>query len=185
MATTESSSLMTAEQYALHPNSGRPTELVRGRIIEMNVPYPRHGQVCGAAFEILNSFAKSHDLGHVLSNDSGVITERNPDSVRGADVAFYSFSRVSRGRLPQGYLSISPEIVIEVRSEFDRWSKLFAKASEYLDAGVVVVCLLDPDNDTIYVVRADPPPVKLGPDDELTLPELHDSFHVPVRQFFE
>jgi Uma2 family endonuclease len=76
-------------------------------------------------------------------------------------------------------------LVIDVRSEFDRWSKLFAKASEYLDAGVGVVCLLDPDSDSIYVVRGDQPPLKLGQDEELTLPELHDSFRVPVRQFFE
>ena len=185
MATTESQSLLTAEQYALLPDSGRPTELVRGKIIEMNVPYPRHGQVCVAAVDILNSFAKQHDLGHVLSNDSGVLTERNPDSVRGADVSFCSYARVPRGPLPPGYLSAPPEVVIEVRSDRDRWTKLLDKATEYLDAGVSVVCLLDPDHDSIHAIRADEPPLKLGPDDELTLPEMHESFRVRVGQFFE
>ena len=185
MATTESHSLLTAEQYALLPDSGRPTELVCGKVVEMNFPYPRHGLVCAAAVDILRSFAKQHDLGHVMSNDSGVITERNPDSVRGADVSFYSYARVPRGRLPRGYLSVPPEIVIEVRSDSDRWSKLMKKASEYLDAGVAVVCLLDSDHDSIYVMRADQPPLKLGPDEELTLPEMHESFRVRVGQFFE
>ena len=36
-----------------------------------------------------------HDLGHVLSNDSGVITERDPDTVRGADISFYSYTASS------------------------------------------------------------------------------------------
>lgn len=182
---TESQSLLTAEQYGLLPDNGRPTELVRGKIVEMNVPYSRHGQVCAATVEILRTFAKQHDLGHVLSNDSGVITERNPDSVRGADVSFYSYNRVPRGRLPRGYLAVPPEIVIEVRSEFDRWSKLMAKAAEYLEAGVGVVCILDPDEESAHVVRSDRPPLKLGADEELTLPEMHESFRVHVGQFFE
>lgn len=185
MATTESQSLLTAEQYALLPDNGRPTELIRGKVVEMNVPYPRHGQVCYRAAQILGAFAEHHGLGWVLTNDSGVITERNPDSVRGADVSFYSFARVPRGRLPSGYLAVPPEIVIEVRSDSDRWSKLVNKATEYLDAGVAIVCLLDPDQDSIYVIRADQPPLKLGPDDELTLPELHESFRERVGRFFE
>lgn len=117
--------------------------------------------------------------------DHLVVTERNPDSVRGADVSFYSFIRVPRGRLPRGYLAVSPEVVIEVRSDSDRWSKLVNKATEYLDAGVSVVCLLDPDQNSIYVIRADQPPLRLGPDDELTVPELHDSFRERVGRFFE
>ncbi len=185
MATTESQSLLTAEQYALLPDNRRPTELVRGKIVEMNVPYPRYGLVCAAAAGILRSFVTKHDLGRVMSNDSGVITERNPDSVRGADVSFYSFARVPRGRLPSGYFAVSPAVVIEVRSDSDRWSKLVNKATEYLDAGVSVVCLLDPDEDTIYVMRPDQPPLKLGPEEELALPELHESFRVRVGRFFE
>jgi Uma2 family endonuclease len=185
MATTESQSLLTAEQYALLPDTGQPTELLRGKVVEINVPYPAHGRVCLRAGRILDEFAEQHGLGWVLSNDSGVITERNPDSVRGADVSFYSYARVPRGRLPHGYLGVPPEVVIEVRSDSDRWPKLLNKAYEYLEAGVRVVCLLDPDHDSAHVIRPDQPPLKLGPDDELTLPEMHESFRVRVGQFFE
>ena len=151
-----------------------------GRIVETNVPYPYHGYVCGLAYHLLNTFALEHDLGRVLSNDSGVVTERNPDSVRGADVSFYSFARLPKGPFPRGYLDVPPEIVIEVRSPSQRWSKLTGKAAEYLDAGVDVVCMLDPESRTIYVQRLDQPPLKLGPDEELALPELHASFRAGV-----
>lgn len=184
MATTEAQSLLTAEQFALLPEPLGPVELVRGRVVEMNRPFPRHGQVCNEAGFILTSFARANDLGHVVTNDFGVVSERNPDSVRGPDVAYFSYARVPKGRLPNRYLDISPEIVVEVRSPDDRWAKLFAKAYEYLNAGVSVVCILDPDDDSIHVLRPDQPPVRLGPNDELTLPEMHGSFHVPVRQFF-
>jgi len=88
MATTI---LITAEEYLLHAESGRPTELVDGVVLTMNPPASRHGQICSQVVFVLRQFLEHNDLGHVLSNDSGVITERNPDTVRGADVAFYSY----------------------------------------------------------------------------------------------
>jgi len=41
----------------------------------------------------LGEFVDEHELGRVMSNDSGVITERESDTVRGADVTFYSLNR--------------------------------------------------------------------------------------------
>src|SRR5690242_20415016 len=104
MATAEA--LLTAEEYALLPDNGQPTELVRGRIVPLSMPFPRHGQICGKISRIVGNFADQHDLGHVLSNDSGIITEHDPDTVRGADIAFYSYARVPRGPLPRGYLPV-------------------------------------------------------------------------------
>ena len=64
------------------PDPGHPEELVQGRIITMPPPQPRHGQVCVKVIRILDRYVEEHDLGQVLSNDSGVITERDPDTVR-------------------------------------------------------------------------------------------------------
>ena len=82
--------LLTAEEYLQLPDRGVPTELVRGKVVEMNVPTPRHGQICAKVARIVGHYADEHGLGHVLTNDSGVLTERDPDTLRGADVAFYS-----------------------------------------------------------------------------------------------
>ena len=92
---------------------------------------------------ILGEYAKDRDLGRVLSNDTGVITERGPDTVRGADISFYSFARVPKGPLPDRYLDTPPDLVVEVLSPSDRWPKVLAKVAEYLDAGTTVVLVLD------------------------------------------
>src|SRR6266516_3050406 len=89
--------LCTAEEYARLPDRGVPTELVRGRVVTTNVPPPRHGQVCSKIDRLVGNHADEHGLGHVVVNDSAVVTERGPDTVRGADVAFYSYARVPRG----------------------------------------------------------------------------------------
>jgi Uma2 family endonuclease len=183
MATAEA--LLTAEEFGRRPDPGYPEELVQGRIIAMPPPTPFHGKVCGQAYYLLRRHADDHDLGHVMSNDSGVITERDPDTVRGADVSFYSYNRLPKGPIPEGYLAIPLDLVVEVRSPEDRWRKILEKVTEYLEVGVTAVIVLDPEPRTAHIFRADRPPQQLGPDDELTVPDILGDFRVKLARFFE
>ncbi len=177
--------LITAEEYAALPDTGVPTELVRGEIVEMNQPMPRHGQVCGNAYYYMRDFAQKNDRGHVACNDAGILTGQDPDTVRGGDVWFVSYAKVPRGPLPDTYLDVPPDIVFEVRSDSDRWAKVLEKVAEYLNAGVGVVCVLDPDTETARLYYSDKPEVILTADDELTFPEQLPGFRVPVKRLFE
>src|SRR5260370_19824811 len=149
--------LLTAEEFRLLPDNGRSMELVRGRIVFMNLPAPRHGQICNKIGRYVGNFADDHDKGHVVTNDSGMVTERNPDTVRGADVSFYSYAKVPRGPLPEGYLPVPPNAVFEIRSPGDRWALIHIKVGEYLNAGVTVVCVLDSVPQTMHIYHADRP----------------------------
>ena len=177
--------LLTAEQYALLPDNGQPTELVRGRVVTMNMPAPRHGSFCNKIGRLLGNFVEQHDLGRVMSNDSGVITQRGPDTVRGPDVSFYSFLRLARGPIPAGYLAVVPELVFEVRSPTDRWSETRTKVNEFLNAGVLAVCVLDPRTESITVYDNDGPPHVLYKGDTLTLPDILPGFELPIARLFE
>jgi Uma2 family endonuclease len=177
--------LLTAEEYRLLPDNGQPTELVRGRVVPVNMPFPRHGQICSRLARLLGNYAEEHDLGHVICNDSGVVTERGPDTVRGPDVAFYSYTRVPRGPLPEGYLDVAPELVFEVRSPGDRWREIHIKVGEYLRAGVHTVCVLDSQTETAHLHHADQAPQTLAADQDFAVPDLLGAFRVPVRRFFE
>jgi Uma2 family endonuclease len=133
----------------------------------------------------IGAFVRANGVGRLVSNDSGVRTQRGPDTVRGPDLSFYSFARVPPGPLPRGYLNVVPELVFEVRSPTDRWSAVTAKAQEYLQAGVAVACVLDEMTETVTVFRDDHPPLTLRGDDELHLPDVLGDFRVAVRRFFE
>lgn len=76
----------------------------------MPMPRPRHGEICSKVVRHLGNWVEEKDLGRVLSNDTGVITERDPDTVRGADISFYSYARVPRGPLPDHYLDVAPDL---------------------------------------------------------------------------
>ena len=176
---------MTIEEFVRLPNDGPPTELVRGRTVEMNVPKPRHGQVCSRVDRIIGNHVDANELGQTVSSDSGIITQRNPDSLRGANVAFYSYKRVPKGPLPAGYLNVVPEIVFEVLSDDDRWSQVLEKIAEYLNAGVDVVCVLDPKERTLQIYTADQPAQTLAADDQFALPKHLSDFSVAVARFFD
>ena len=179
-------SLMTAEEYVAQPEyHGYPTELVKGLLITMAPSMPRPGQICARASYLLRWDLDDHDLGQVLTNDSGVVTERDPDTVRGADVAYYSYQRVPKGPLPSGLLSVAPELVFEVRSPNERWSKVHVKVAEYLNVSVQVVCVIDDDTRSVHVFHADREPQILTEEDEFALPEILADFRVKVRRFFE
>jgi Uma2 family endonuclease len=177
---------MTAEEFARRPDPGHPEELVRGRIVAMPPTGRRHGQICANAVFLLSLYVRERRLGHLLSNDAGVITRRSPDTVRGPDVAFYSYARLPRGPLGRAYGPEMPELVVEVRSPEERWRDLHGKVAEYLAAGVTAVLVLDPDTSTAHVVHADQPTRVLGPEDTLTLPDiLGAEFAVVVGRFFD
>jgi Uma2 family endonuclease len=111
-------------------------------------------------------------------------TERGPDTVRGADIAFWSYERLPKGDVPEGLLPVAPDLVIEIRSPSERWTKVFAKVLEYLDAGVSVACILDPQTETLSVYRADEIQQILTAEDDFTLPDVLPEFRVRVGQFF-
>lgn len=182
---TTATKLITAEEYAQMPDLGAPTELVRGEIVEINIPKPRHGEVGLNAGSIIRQFAKEHNLGRAASNDSGIITERDPDTVRGGNVWFISYKKIPKGPLPQDYMDVPPDIIVEVKSVFDRWNEILGKVAEYLRAGVGVVCVLDPETETVRLYRDEEVESVLSGDEAVTFPDELPGFSVAAKAFFE
>ena len=172
--------LVTAEEFVrLHGDESR-IELVKGRIVKFPMPGAIHGQVCGSASAMLHAFVKQHNLGRVLSNDTFIRTNKDPDSYRRADVCFISYELLPKEqKLPKGPLEIAPEVVIEVRSPSDRQSDIQIKMWEYLRAGVRVVVMLDPAIEAATIYReSEDIPQRFSNGDELTLPDVLPGFSV-------
>ena len=150
------------------------------------MPGVKHGEVCLNAGSILRDFVKKHGLGRVVSNDTFIRTATDPDSYRGADITFISYSILPQDQeSPDGPLERAPELVIEVRSPTDRLNRMTAKATEYLEAGVAVVVILDPKTESAAAFRIDELPQRFSNGDELTFADILPGFTTPVRAFFE
>ena len=75
-------------------------------------------------------------------------------------------------------------MVVEVRSQSETVNTVLLKAVEYLNAGVRVVLILDPETEVACVANREVLPCRLAGEDELTLPDILPGFAVRVREFF-
>ena len=178
--------LITADDFLTWPDEpGCRQELIRGEVVTMTLPGGEHGEIALQIAHLILAHVKPLKLGKVYAAETGFIVERDPDTVRGADVAYYSYARLPKGPLPAGYGPEVPELVIEVRSTSDSWRDILVKVGEYLAAGVLKVIVLDPRSRKAHIYSADEEPEVLGPEDELTVPELLGEFQVAVHRFFD
>ena len=178
------SPLLTIDEFLKLPSSECLRELVRGRVIESKLPTPRHGEVCVEIAARLWSHVRPQRLGRVIGGNAAVITEREPACVRGPDIAYYSRERLPASPLPPGQLKVLPDLVIDVLDAGDHWSDVIEKALEYLRAGVAVVCIADPQKESLAIFRQGQAPKLLHARDAFELPELLAGFRVPVAEFF-
>jgi Uma2 family endonuclease len=178
---------MTAEEFCdwVHRpgNDHRWFELVRGEVIELPPPTRRHGVVANNAGRILGNYTFKRRKGYIASNDSGVILERDPDTVRGPDIALYD-DALSFDELPAKYGEIPPRLAVEVLSPKDRADRLLLKITDSLRTGVEMVWVIDPAARTVTVYRPNKGPRVYTEDDELTGEDVLPGFRCRVADFF-
>jgi Uma2 family endonuclease len=123
MTTATHERLLTAEEFMNlpDPEDGSQQELVRGVVVTMPAPKPPHGYTCSQVSGRLWQFCEASRLGFFVGNDTGVITERGPDTVRGPDVAYWSFAR--QPTVPDGYFEVAPDLAVEMLSRVTGASK--------------------------------------------------------------
>jgi Uma2 family endonuclease len=187
MSTATTTKPMTAVEFSewvnRPENVNRWFELVRGEVIELPPPMKVHGRVCINVAFALELFMRQRRKGYVTGNDSGVILEREPDTVRGPDVAVYEDADKFEDLHPK-YGEVPPVLAVEVLSPNDRWSRVTSKILDYLKNGVRLVWLIDPQNRDVTVYRPGHDPYTVEPDQEITGEDVLPGFRCPVSEFF-
>ena len=86
----------------------------------------------------------------------------------------------------KGYLAVTPDLAVEAKVAGIIAGRIsWPKVVEYLNAGVSVVCVLDPQRSTVTVYQADLPEQTCTAEETLTLPGVLPGFSTLVRRFFE
>lgn len=175
---------MTAEEFERDYLDAFSIELVNGRVVELMPGGADHGLAVSNATGILRAWANKSRKGRVFAGEVGIITQRKPDSVRGADVAYYSFKRLARGKRPSGFFSLAPDLAVEVLGIGKGWDAALKKASEYLSAGAARAWILAPRGRTLHGLSADAPPRQLTHRDVIRDPGVLPGFSCKVAEFF-
>lgn len=183
---TVAQKLITADEFFRMPEppDGSKQELVQGEVVTMPPTGFRHGSVQHYIAFQLEMFLQVHKLG-TITVESGVRTERDPDSVRGPDVAFWSKERIPLNEKPVGYPEVAADLCVEVMSPSDRVSQLRRKASEYLNHGVRLVWIVDPEDQTVTIYRQPGEGRVLSDNAEITGEDVLPGFQCKIGEFFQ
>jgi Uma2 family endonuclease len=186
MSTTITMKLLTAAEFAKLPEpiDGSKQELVRGEVITMPPPGFIHGKVQGHVFFSLEAFNRTAKIGRV-TGECGVITEKGQDTVRGPDVAFWSYITLPADIVPEGYANVPPDLCVEVRSPSNTPQKMTRKIREYFGSGVRMVWVVDPEEQTVTVYRQPGNGRTLWDDATITGEDVLPGFECPVAEFFK
>lgn len=185
MSSTTTKKLLTADEFAKLPNSidGSKQELVRGEVITMPPPGFVHGKVQGSVYFALESFNRMAKLGQITV-ESGVITEEGPDTVRGPDVAFWSYAKIPADHVPVVYANEPADLCVEVKSAGNTDEKMTRKVREYFASGVQMVWVVDPEERTVTVYRQPGDGRVLWDDATISGEDVLPGFTCAVAEFF-
>jgi Uma2 family endonuclease len=164
-------------------NDGRFFELERGEVVETPPPGKLHGFVCANIACILWIYARQRKKGYVCTNDTGVIVERDPDTVRGVDVTFYEDGRTADD-MERKYAADPPVLAVEVVSPNDRTNRMLRRVTELLKIGVREVWVIDPQARDVSICRTGRDPEILGFEKELVTTEILPGFRCLISEFF-
>jgi Uma2 family endonuclease len=178
--------LLTAREFALRPEppDGSREELVRGEVVTMPPPSFPYGEVAAQIGFLLKTFVHGKNLGRVVG-ETGVRTEHDPDSVRGPDVSYWSYERLPRQQSIDVYPEVAADLCVEVRSPSNSLRELRDRAAEYFVAGVRMVWVIDPEDQSVTVFRKRGRGVTLWGDELLDGEEVLPGFSSPVSSLFE
>jgi Uma2 family endonuclease len=112
-----------------------------------------------------------------------VILERDPDTVRGPDVAVYEDANTFAELHPK-YGEVPPRLAVEVLAPNDRAGKVLRKINDYLRSGVRLVWVIDPEIRTVTVHRPGQPQAEFDENQELTGADVLPGFRCRVADFF-
>ncbi|MEP7341535.1 MAG: Uma2 family endonuclease [Acidobacteriota bacterium] len=156
-------------------------EIVNGQPEEKEMPGARHSGICTRLGRKLGDYAEAKGLGEIYQEASFQIGEHE----RIPDLAFISTLRIPLGGEPETKWPIPPDLAVEVTSPNDFYEKVYAKAMEYLAAGVKQVWLVSPENQTITVFRSPTNIIAFPPESELVIEDLFPGFHCPLSEIFK
>jgi Uma2 family endonuclease len=175
--------LMTAEEFfALPDNDSVDRMLIQGKLLEK--PMTRrnrwHSSTEARIASLLDQWARRQPKprGRVFSGEGGFVLRDSPSTAVGIDVAYASAEVVQACDDSTRMVNGPPVLAVEILSPNDKQEEIIGKVREYLDVGVALVWIVEPEFQTVTVYRPnDRPQLFTGAD------VLSGEPHMPDLQF--
>jgi Uma2 family endonuclease len=172
---------MTAEEYMLWPEvEDARDELVAGMIEYIPFGDAPQGLISTYLCQIFNPYAVS--TGGLLSLRVGMITRRNPDTVRGPFLIYYTPEH--RPNIKDGYFETPADLIVEVAGYSNPPKRLQEKIEDYLNMGCRRVWAIHPNQRTLSIYRSMDAVRELNENDTVEDAEVLPGFTCKVADLF-
>lgn len=148
---------VTIDQFLRWPEEKPYRELIRGSVRQKTMPDAWHSSLQTDISTALNIWSREPRTGRTLTEQRCVLA----GDVVLPDVAWWPLATLPT--LPDGAISVSPVLAVEILSRDDRYGDVQDKVVLYLSAGVTVVWIVDPRSRNVTVYRPASEPIVLAP----------------------
>ena len=177
--------LLTADDLLRLYSEGARGELIRGVFCETMPSGQDHGEIAAQIVYLLGTFVKPRRLGRIMASDAGVLLERDPDTVREPDVAFFRADKHPPGARVRGYAEAIPDLVVEIASPNDSARDVVDKARMWLSFGARLVWVAYPDTRSVVAHPLGGEARALGAEDTLDGGDVLPGFSCKVGDVFD
>jgi Uma2 family endonuclease len=183
---------MTIEEFMRRYSNEGPFEIIEGEIIPMTLQITHSGRIAVRLLRALADYVDQHEVGEVF-REVPFVMSADSNWVAGSRVPDVMF--VSAGRMTElaandpdwknKPLALVPDLAVEVSSPTDSHASVEKKIARYLDDGVRLVWLIEPETQTVTIYTPGSKQLtRLSADDTLTGGEIVPGFEVAVAGLF-
>jgi Uma2 family endonuclease len=177
--------LYSADEFETLPEFKHGYELVEGKLVKKPMPNSEPSLIARIIIKNYDIFDPQEKVGRMLQEISTGLNLKNTPA---PDVAFWKAERKpKRSQKATDY----PDLAIEIWSPHDldtkkRQAEARAKIKRYLEAGVLLVWAINPENQTVEVYRAgEVAPQVLQKDAILSSEAVIPGFQLSLLELFE
>lgn len=172
---------LTAEEYWRSIDQYRWTELVQGEVRAVSPANDEHSVIAALLTTELTLYTRQH--GGMVAVEGGFLLLRNPDTVRGPDVAYIRRERLVGKRWGK-FWEGAPDLAVEIVSPSNTLKDIQEKIQEYLQAGARLVWVVRPRSRSVVAHYPDGRTRVYRGDDILDGGDVLPGFTRPLREIF-
>ena len=179
---TISQTPLTLDEFLRLPEEEPALEYAEGQMTQKVSPKGRHSLLQGKTCERINSFAEPKKLAFAFPELRATFAGVS----RVPDVAVYAWDRIPRtpnGRVADEFLA-PPDIAIEIVSPEQRVNALVRRCLWFVENGVRIAVLIDPDDESVLVFRTGVQPRAQRGNDVIDLSDVLPGFQLTVDELF-
>ena len=178
----------TTDELLAMPDDGVRRWLIRGKLREVFRGFrsPQNSRIMLRIGCYLSSWLDRQPLprGEILCDEVGCRLRRDPDTTVGVDLIYLSPQLAATNPEDARFIEGAPILAVEILLSNDTLEQITEKVAEYLDAGVLVVWLVNPNDRTVVVHRPGLDPEMFNQRQELSGEPHMPGLRIPVAEIF-